>query len=141
MGATATEVVVTLRQAPAVFTPEPPPANYFRFQVTPTQTIAIGSFVKVPGETLRGEEVELTVSKHSDPDEMDAYEELLTDAVHGVSSRFARQDYVEEAWRIVDPVLDSATPVHEYQRGSWGPAEADRLAPPGGWKAPIEMVS
>jgi glucose-6-phosphate 1-dehydrogenase len=138
LGATATEVVVRLRQAPAVFTPAPPPANHFRFQVTPTQTIAIGSFVKLPGEMLRGESVELTVSEHLEPGEMDAYEELLTDAVRGVSSRFARQDYVEEAWRIVDPVLDDATPVYPYEPGTWGPSVPNAtLVPDGGWFDPI----
>ncbi len=134
---TATEVVVKLRQAPAVFTDAPPPANYFRFQVTPTQTIAISSFVKVPGEMLRGESVELTVSEHTDPAEMSAYEELLTDAIRGVSARFARQDYVEEAWRIVDPVLDDATPVHAYEPGTWGPRQVETtVAPDGGWINP-----
>ena len=138
LATTATEVVVRLRQPPAVFTPVPPPANYFRFQMSPTQTIAVGSFIKVPGETLRGHEVELTVSEHSDPDEMGPYEELLTDAINGVSARFARQDYVEEAWRIVDPVLDDATPPYEYTPGTWGPAEAqDAIAPEGGWFDPI----
>jgi glucose-6-phosphate 1-dehydrogenase len=138
LATTATEVVVKLRQPPAVFTPVPPPANYFRFQMSPTQTIAVGSFIKVPGETLRGHEVELTVSEHSDPAEMGPYEELLTDAINGVSARFARQDYVEEAWRIVDPVLDDATPPYEYTPGTWGPAEAqDVVAPDGGWFDPI----
>ena len=138
LAATATEVVVKLRQAPAVFTDTPPPANYFRFQVTPSQTIAIASFVKVPGEALAGHSVELTVSEHSDPTEMSAYEELLTDAIRGVTARFARQDYVEEAWRIVDPVLDDATPVHAYDPASWGPAEANgAVAPAGGWVNPI----
>ena len=138
LAATATEVVVKLRQAPAVFTDTPPPANYFRFQVTPAQTIAIASFVKVPGEVLAGHSVELTVSEHSDPTEMSAYEELLTDAIRGVTARFARQDYVEEAWRIVDPVLDDATPVHAYDAASWGPAEAHgAVAPAGGWVNPI----
>jgi hypothetical protein len=80
MATTSTEVVVRLRQAPAVFTPEAPPANCFRFQVTPTQTIAITSFVKLPGDTLRGEVVNLKVSEHVDPHEVGAYEELLTDA-------------------------------------------------------------
>jgi glucose-6-phosphate 1-dehydrogenase len=137
LATTATEVVVKLREAPAVFTEVPPPANYFRFRVTPSQTIAIGSFVKVPGEMLRGESVELTVSDHTDPAEMDAYEELLFDAIRGVSVRFARQDYVEQAWRIVDPVLDDVTPVHEYGPGTWGPAEADaHVAPSGGWCDP-----
>ena len=133
MATTATEVVVRLRQAPAVFTPEPPPANCFRFQVTPTQTIAITSFIKLPGDTLRGEIVNLKVSEHIDPHEVGAYEELLTDALRGVSTRFARQDYVEESWRIVDEILDDATPVFEYEPGSWGPREADRVAPQGGW--------
>jgi glucose-6-phosphate 1-dehydrogenase len=133
MAATSTEVIVRLRQAPAVFTPAPPPANCFRFQVTPTQTIAIASFVKLPGDTLRGEVVNQTVSEHYDPHEVGAYEELLTDAMKGISTRFARQDYVEEAWRIVDPILDDATPVFEYEPGSWGPPEASRVAPSGGW--------
>jgi glucose-6-phosphate 1-dehydrogenase len=84
----STEVIVRLRQAPAVFTPEPPPANCFRFQVTPRQTIAITSFVKLPGDTLRGEVVNLTVSEHHDPHAVGAYEELLADAMKGVSTRF-----------------------------------------------------
>ena len=137
LGTTATEVIVKLRQPPAVFTAVAPPANYFRFRVTPAHTIAISSFVKVAGELLRGEALELTVSEHSDPAGMTAYEELLFDAIRGVSARFARQDYVEEAWRIVDPVLDDATPVYAYQPGTWGPAEADgNVAPPGGWFNP-----
>jgi glucose-6-phosphate 1-dehydrogenase len=134
MAMTSTEVVVKLRQAPAVFTPLPPPPNCFRFQVTPNQTIAITSWVKLPGEALRGESVNLTVSEHHDPLEVTAYEELLADAIKGVTTRFARQDYVEEAWRIVDNILDNATPVYEYEPGSWGPAEADRVAPSGGWE-------
>jgi glucose-6-phosphate 1-dehydrogenase len=133
LATTSTEVIVRLRQAPAVYTPEPPPANCFRFQVTPTQTIAITSFVKLPGDTLRGEIVNLKVSEHVDPHEVGAYEELLTDALRGVSTRFARQDYVEDSWRIVDAVLDDATPVFEYEPGSWGPPEASRVAPSGGW--------
>ena len=88
---------------PAVFTEVAPPANYFRFRVNPTHTIAISSFNKVHGEVFRGESRELTVSEHMDPLDTGAYEELLTDAVHGVSARFARQDYVEEAWRMVAP--------------------------------------
>jgi glucose-6-phosphate 1-dehydrogenase len=133
MATTSTEVVVKLRQTPAIFTPEAPPANCFRFQVTPAQTIAITSFVKVPGDALQGEAVNLLVSEQHDPNEVGAYEDLLTDAIKGVSTRFARQDYVEEAWRIVDFILDDATPVFEYAPGSWGPQEADRVAPDGGW--------
>jgi glucose-6-phosphate 1-dehydrogenase len=136
LASTATEVVVKLKPAPAVFTDVPPPANYFRFRVTPSHTIAIASVVKVPGTFLTGESVELTVSEHSDPAATSAYEELLTDAVHGVASRFARQDYVDEAWRIVDPALDGATPLYAYQPGTWGPSEADRLVRPDEWFNP-----
>ncbi|HKB12127.1 MAG TPA: hypothetical protein VKD69_15800 [Vicinamibacterales bacterium] len=95
--------------------------------------------MKVPGE-LRGEPLELTVSEHEDAGEMSPYEELLTDAIHGVSARFARQDYVEEAWRIVDPVLDAATPIYEYEPGTWGPREAlTRVSPDGGWIDPARL--
>jgi len=132
---TATEVVVKLRQAPAVFSTVAPPANYFRFRVTPSQTIAIGSFTKVPSE-MQGHSVELTVSEHEDPAEMSAYEELLSDALRGISARFARQDYVEEAWRIVDPVIGAATPAYPYEPGTWGPSEAFAVTPPGGWLDP-----
>jgi glucose-6-phosphate 1-dehydrogenase len=136
---TATEVIVTLRQPPAIFTDVPPPANYFRFRVNPTHTIAVSAFLKIHGEALRGEPRELTVSENSDPHETTAYEELLTDAVNGLTARFARQDYVEEAWRIVDPVLDDATPVYGYESGTWGPTETNRIvAPEGGWFDPVE---
>jgi glucose-6-phosphate 1-dehydrogenase len=136
----ATEVVITLRQPPAIFTPTAPPANRFRFRVSPGQTIAISSFVRVPSDHLEGHAVELTVSEQPEPVAMTAYEELLTDAVHGLSSRFARQDYVEEAWRIVDPILDEATPVVEYEPGTWGPAESTgRIVPPGGWIDPVAV--
>jgi glucose-6-phosphate 1-dehydrogenase len=134
---TATEAVVTMRPAPAVFSDIPPPSNYLRFRVTPVQTIAVSSYVKLPGEALRGVSKELTVSEDLDPLETGAYEELLTDAVRGVSSRFARQDYVEEAWRIVDPILDDATRVYPYDPGTWGPSETGRVVvPPGGWFNP-----
>jgi len=134
---TATEVFVKLCQPPAVFSDLAPPANYFRFRVTPDLMIALGALVKKPGEELDGEPVELVVSEASDPAEMGAYEELLYDAIRGNSVRFARQDYVEEAWRIVDPILGARTPVHEYERGTWGPPQADALiAGDGGWFDP-----
>jgi glucose-6-phosphate 1-dehydrogenase len=133
---TATEVTVTLRLPPDIFLENPLPANYVRFRLTPDLVIAIGSHVKVAGERLLGEQVELVVSGSSDPQKMQAYEELLGDALTGNSSRFARQDYVEEAWRIVDPVLDNATPVYFYAPGTWGPVEANALVPPDGWIDP-----
>ena len=134
---TATEVMVKLRQPPAIFTGIPLPANYFRFRVTPDLMIAVGALVKKTGEQLEGQQVELVVSQQSDPAEMGAYEELLYDAMQGNSARFARQDYVEEAWRIVDPILANVASVYEYEPGTWGPEEANtRIAPDGGWFDP-----
>jgi glucose-6-phosphate 1-dehydrogenase len=134
---TVTEVVVNLRQTPAVFSETPPPNNYYRFRVTPNLEIAAAAQVKASGDEFRGRMTELMVNDSSDVQEMEAYEELLDDAMHGNQMHFARQDYVEEAWRIVDPVLDNATPVHPYEPGTWGPSEANALAPPdSGWANP-----
>ena len=77
-------------------------------------------------------------SRHPTVEEADAYERVLTDAMAGDATLFAREDYVEEAWRIVDPVLQAGTPIYEYDQGTWGPAETDqRVAPPGGWENPV----
>jgi glucose-6-phosphate 1-dehydrogenase len=134
---TATEVIVKLRRPPAIFAEVAAPANYFRFRVTPDLMIAVGALIKRAGEHLEGEQVELVISQQSDPAEMGAYEELLYDAMEGISGRFARQDYVEEAWRIVDPILENAAPVYEYGPGTWGPSQASALiAPEGGWFDP-----
>jgi glucose-6-phosphate 1-dehydrogenase len=134
---TATEVIVKLRQPPAIFAGIPLPANYFRFRVTPDLMIAVGALVKKAGERLEGQQVELVISQQSDPAEMGAYEELLYDAMRGNSARFARQDYVEQAWRVVDPVLGDMARVYEYEPGTWGPPQASELiAPDGGWLNP-----
>jgi glucose-6-phosphate 1-dehydrogenase len=134
---TATEVLVRLRQPPAVFSEIAPPANYFRFRVTPDLMIAVGALVKKASDQIEGQQVELVISQQSDPAEMGAYEELLFDAVRGNSGRFARQDYVEEAWRIVDPILGDVVPIYEYEPGTWGPSEVDALiAPDGEWFDP-----
>jgi glucose-6-phosphate 1-dehydrogenase len=137
LAVTATEVLVKLRQPPAVFSEIAPPPNYFRFRVTPDLMIAVGALVKKASEHVEAEQVELVISEESDPAEMGAYEELLFDAMRGNSARFARQDYVEQAWRIVDPVLDDAVPVYEYEPGTWGPSEVSALAgPEAGWFNP-----
>jgi glucose-6-phosphate 1-dehydrogenase len=139
---TATEVLVRLRQPPAVFSATAPPSNYVRFRVTPDLMIAVGASVKRAGEIAEGDQVELVISEESDPAEMGAYEELLFDAMRGNAARFARQDYVEQAWRIVDPVLRAAVPVHEYEPGTWGPPEAGALmALDGGWFDPTPRRS
>jgi glucose-6-phosphate 1-dehydrogenase len=134
---TATEVIVKLRQPPAVFSDVSLPANYFRFRVTPDLMIAVGALVKKAGEQSEGQQVELVISQQSDPAEMGAYEELLYDALRGNSGRFARQDYVEQAWRILNRILEDPGPVYEYERGAWGPQEASALiAPDGVWFDP-----
>src|SRR6266550_3412133 len=137
LAVTATEVIVKLRQPPAVFSALPPPANYFRFRVTPNLMIAIGALVKKAGDQIEGEQVELVISEESDPAEMGAYEELLFDAMRGNSARFARQDYVEQAWRIIDPILRDRVPIYEYETCTWGPPQAAALvASDGGWFDP-----
>jgi glucose-6-phosphate 1-dehydrogenase len=93
--------------------------------------------ILTPGDEMAGEAVEMMVSHHPQAGEMDAYERLLGDAMEGDATLFAREDYVEEAWRIVDPILKSDTPVHVYEPGSWGPDEAaQRVSPAGGWRNP-----
>jgi glucose-6-phosphate 1-dehydrogenase len=134
---TCTEVYVRLRRPPPIYTKVPPPPNYFRFRVSPNVEIAVGALAKAPGEEMVGEPAELLAVHHSSPEEMEAYERLLGEAMKGDRTQFAREDYVEEAWRIVEPVLGDVTPVHPYEPGTWGPAEADKIAPPGGWHNPV----
>jgi glucose-6-phosphate 1-dehydrogenase len=137
LATTCTEIVLRLRRPPPLFpSPTPPARNYFRFRISPEVTGAFGLTVMDPAEEMIGQAVELLVSRHSVPGEKDAYERVLEDAMAGDPTLFAREDYVEEAWRIVDPILKTATPVYEYEPGSWGPAEADSIAPPGGWQNP-----
>ncbi|HEY2013912.1 MAG TPA: glucose-6-phosphate dehydrogenase [Bryobacteraceae bacterium] len=133
---TVTEVVVTLHQPPAIFGDPPPPANYYRFRVTPDMVIAVRAFIKKPDETWQGESQELLVHHSPNAGEVGPYEELLLDAIEGNPAHFARQDYVEESWRIMDPILDDVTPVHEYDCGTWGPPEAVAIGPPEGWFDP-----
>jgi glucose-6-phosphate 1-dehydrogenase len=98
--------------------------------------IALGMRVKLPGEKMEGEDVEM-IAMHQNPDEMSPYERLLGDALHGDQSLFAREDAIEAQWRIVDKVLGDATPVHEYDQNTWGPVQADNLmGEPGGWHNP-----
>ncbi len=135
---TCTEVVVRLRRPPTVFPTSSPAPNYFRFRISPEVTAAFGLTVMDPEEKMIGQSVELLASHHPGPGEMDAYERVLGDAMEGDATLFAREDYVEEAWRIVDPVLKAGTPVYEYEPGTWGPSEVNnQVSPPGGWQNPI----
>jgi glucose-6-phosphate 1-dehydrogenase len=100
----------------------------------PDVVIGVGARVKKPGEEWVSEPTELTVVQKPEGDEMDAYERLLGDAMEGDRILFAREDGVEAAWAIVEPILGDVTPVHEYDCGTWGPPEADALTTDvGGW--------
>jgi glucose-6-phosphate 1-dehydrogenase len=135
---TATEVVVELRPPPAnVFgdrAPEQP--NHARFRVGPDVAIALGAHIKKPGSVMTGESVELYVAQ-TEGDDMDAYAVLISAALIGDTSHFAREDEVEAAWQIVDPLLKLNTAPLEYLPGSWGPEQAnDLITGPCNWHNP-----
>jgi glucose-6-phosphate 1-dehydrogenase len=135
---TCAEIVVRLRQPPTMYSDFNLRANYFRFRISPEVTLAFGMNVIAPGTETASQSDEMIVSQHPAAGEMDAYERVLGDAMAGDPTLFAREDYVEEAWRIVDPVLMPNTPVVEYEPNTWGPSETDqKVAPPGGWQDPI----
>jgi glucose-6-phosphate 1-dehydrogenase len=141
---TTTEVIVELKNPPQVVFNEATPSmgNYLRFRLSPEVIIAIGARAKRPGERMAGRPVELSVVHESELDSdghprIGDYERLLGDAMAGDATLFARQDVVEAAWRIVDPILQHPSPMYEYEPGSWGPPQADRLvAEIGGWNTP-----
>jgi len=135
MPVTCTEVFVKFRQVPPIYDGHTPPANHFRFRLNPDITIAMGAIVRAEQE-MALEPMELVMSHQPTPQELDPYELLLGDAMKGDPFRFARADYVDEAWRIVDPVLQSGGPVHAYVPGTWGPAEADAVVGERGWHNP-----
>ena len=138
MAVTTTEVFVRLkRPVHDVFDASERAPNHLRFRLSPEVDTALGTLGKLPGEAMTGVPEELLLHRHP-CDVMAPYERLLGDALRGDATLFARQDTVEEAWRVVDPVLDGATPVLEYEPGSWGPAAAATLAEDiGGWHDPM----
>ena len=125
---TCTEVFVEFKRPPRETFQEIVPSGsaHFRMRVSPDVTIGLGVRVKTPGERMVGDDVELTLKQQSTV-EMPPYERLLGDAMHGNSELFARKDLVLAQWRIVEPVLDNATPFYSYEPGTWGPNEANRL--------------
>jgi glucose-6-phosphate 1-dehydrogenase len=136
MPVTTTEVMVELKRPPVTGL-APGKGNYLRLRLSPEVKIAIGARVKKPGEAMIGEPTELSLVHCPSGDEMSAYDRLLGDAMAGQTTLFARQDAVEAAWAIVEPILDNVTPVHDYEIGTWGPIEADRLTDDvGGWACP-----
>ncbi len=137
MPVTCTEVITKLKCPPVTkFSDAQIPGNYIRFRISPDMTVAMGVSVAAADDEAKRNAVELVASRQPQKEEMEAYERVLTDALIGDSSIFARQDYVEEAWRIVDPVLKEVTPVYPYEPHTWGPKEAEALVPPGGWVNP-----
>src|SRR5512143_307904 len=134
---TCTEILLRLRRPPTAYPAAGLAPNYLRFRVSPDTTLAFGMMAPKTSDEMEGQPFEAMVNRHPQPDEVDAYERVLTEAMAGDATLFARQDYVEEAWRIVDPVLKQRTPVYEYEPNSWGPMEVERkVVPPDGWNNP-----
>ncbi len=133
---TTTEVLVTLRRPPLTHLAASA-TNYVRFRLSPEVTIALQARVKRPGEHMATEPTELRVVHYPDGEDLDPYERLLGDAMAGDGTLFAREDGVEAAWAVVEPILGSTVPLYEYEPGTWGPSEAARLtAHIGGWHCP-----
>jgi len=134
---TCTEVFVRLRKPPLMYEGVPIESNHLRFRISPEITLAIGANVMPPGQEMVSRIAEMVGTRLPRSDEMDAYERVLGDAMQGDHMLFAREDYVEEAWRIVDPLLKAETDVYQYEPGTWGPNEASsNVTPPGGWHNP-----
>lgn len=134
---TCTEMLIRLRKPPTMYTRYDVRPNHFRFRISPEVIGAFGLNAISPEDESVSVVRELTVSRHPTEKEMGAYERVLTDAIAGDQTLFARQDYIEEAWRIVDPALETSTPLQEYEPKSWGPADTGDVTPPGGWHDPV----
>ena len=137
LAVTCTEIQVHLRLPPTMFRHYNLLPNYVRLRISPDVVLAFGLNVTSPTNECESQVSELLAARHPSAREMDAYERVLGDAMTGDATLFAREDYVEEAWRIVDPVLKAGTPVYEYEPNSWGPSEVERVTPPTGWRNPI----
>ncbi len=137
LAVTCTEILIRLRQPPTMYKNHDLQSNYVRLRISPDVVLAFGLNILSPTNVEVSELSELLVSRHPCANEMDAYERVLSDGMAGDATLFAREDYVEEAWRIVDPVLQAGTPCHEYEPRTWGPAEVESVTPPGGWGNPV----
>jgi glucose-6-phosphate 1-dehydrogenase len=125
---TSTEVVLDLKPTPVSIFDEmlPSHSNYFRFRLSPEVSISAGARVKKPGEEMRGEPVELILRSRLRRGKS-AYHRLLSDAIRGDTSLFTRDDCVEAAWTVMDPVLGNVVPLSGYEPGSWGPDASKAL--------------
>src|SRR5438309_539068 len=134
---TCTEIVGRFHKPPTLIPETFLKENHVRLRLSPEVLIAMGMMTLAPGDKFAVETSEMVASSAPRADEMEAYERLLGAAMEGDGSLFAREDYVEEAWRIVDPALKKDTPIYEYEPNTWGPREAERVTPEGGWRNPI----
>ena len=134
---TCTEIVARFRKPPTLLSNGALKENHLRFRISPDVAIGMGMMTLASADTFAMESTEMLASSAPRAGEMEAYERLLTAAMEGDGTLFAREDYVEEAWRIVDPILKAALPVYEYDPKTWGPHEVDRLMPEGGWHNPV----
>jgi glucose-6-phosphate 1-dehydrogenase len=134
---TCTEILVRLRQPPTMYQRYDLKPNYVRMRISPDVVLAFGFNVVSPVNDAVSELSELLANRQPCAGEMDAYERVLSDAMAGDATLFAREDYVEEAWRIVDPALKAGAPLHEYDPKAWGPPEVESVTPPGGWSNPV----
>jgi len=135
---TCTEVLVRLRQPPTMYEGFDLRSNHYRMRISPEIEFAFCTNIISPTDGSISIPNEIVGSRHPTANEMGAYERVLGDAMAGDATLFAREDYVEEAWRIVDPVLKASTPVYEYEPKTWGPKEVEqKVTPPGGWHNPV----
>lgn len=134
---TCTEIVARFRKPPTLLSNGALKENHLRFRISPDVAIGMGMMTLASADTFAMESTEMLASSAPRAGEMEAYERLLTGAMEGDGTLFAREDYVEEAWRIVDPILKIDSPVYEYDPKTWGPHEVDRLMPEGGWHNPV----
>jgi glucose-6-phosphate 1-dehydrogenase len=138
---TCTEILVRLKRLPSAYSSIALASNHLRFRVSPDVSVGFGMSVMAPGEEMKAVQTEIHGKPVPYTEEKDAYERVLSDALDGDATLFARQDYVEEAWRIVDPYLRLDTPVFGYEPQTWGPVEVDQnIEPAGGWNNPVLTI-
>lgn len=137
---TSTEILVKFKHLPSAYSSIATQPNHIRFRISPDVTVAFGMLIMAPGEDMASVLSEVHGNPTPFPNEKDAYERVLTDAMAGDPTQFARQDYVEEAWKIVDDYLALDRKVYPYEIGTWGPENViHQIYPPGGWNNPVVL--
>ncbi|GAA0880366.1 glucose-6-phosphate dehydrogenase [Algoriphagus jejuensis] len=135
---TSTEILVRFKHLPSAYSTIATQPNHIRFRISPDVTVAFGMLIMAPGEDMSSVLSEVHGNPTPFPNEKEAYERVLSDAMAGDPTHFARQDYVEEAWKIVDEYLSSDHPVYSYDVKSWGPDIVnEQILPLGGWNNPV----